>query len=158
MSTFSVFIIEFCTQLFAKKARCVFAVVCHENCGWDEVNRVWRNVFVWTTTICLLHRFLLWLLWFMHVRRFTGLISLTPRLILRLETVFSWTILVSPILENSSTPFAFRFNFVAICMYFSWRGYMLCMWMRVQKAKTFPFLLYLIENDSESLLSIWVAF
>lgn len=48
-----------------------------------------RNVFVWTTTICLLHRFLPWLLWLMHARRFTGLISPTPRLILRLETVFA---------------------------------------------------------------------
>lgn len=48
-----------------------------------------RNVFVWTTTICLLHRFLPWLLWLMHARRFTGLVSPTPRLILRLETVFA---------------------------------------------------------------------
>lgn len=48
-----------------------------------------RNVFVWTTAICLLHRFLPWLLWLMHARRFTGLVSPTPRLILRLETVFA---------------------------------------------------------------------
>lgn len=48
-----------------------------------------RNVFVWTATICLLHRFLPWLLWLMHARRFTDLISPTPRLILRLETVFA---------------------------------------------------------------------
>lgn len=69
-------------------------------------------------TICLLHRFLLWMLWLMHVRRFTGLISTTPRLILRLETVLAMFMCFMYHISFTyfgkrvcSTRFAFRFNF-----------------------------------------------
>lgn len=98
----------------------------------------------------------------MHVRRFTGLIPTTPRLILLLETDFS-DVYVFYVLENVDecifesicVPLQF---FVAICMYFSWRGCMLCVSLRALKAKTDPISLHSgVKRFRSVVLSCWVA-
>lgn len=78
---------------------------------------------------------LLWMLFFMHVCRCSNLISTTPglllpkRFLLAMFWLFSCFVVVSPISKRApkrACSFCceyctFRFNFVAICMYFSWR-------------------------------------